>query len=212
MQRFDPLRLVVADLAEGQHRGAERRLVGGIEPMRGEDEPVHRVVLERDDGEPEVPLARAGRSGDGGQAIDVELFDRAFHKPVDPPGADVVFERCPVRQRDAVEAQSLRAAVLHAQHRLRRILEDEPVRRREGEAELGLDEPATADRPLGRIVAEHHSVDRREIGLAVAGADIGCADAARDPHRRRDAFRRGGMRRENVRLRRAGVLADQRGP
>src|SRR5260221_3766398 len=57
--------------------------------------------------------------------------------------------------------RSLFAAVLHAKYRLRCVVERIALGRREGEAELRMQEPPSAHKAFARVFPENQPVERR---------------------------------------------------
>ena len=97
---------------------------------------------------------------------------------LDPAGVEIVGQRLLGGHAHHVEPQRLAAAVLDAEHRLRRVVEREAVRRHEGEAEPRMQEAASAHEAFARILAVEHAVDAGEIDRAVALAGAGPAELA----------------------------------
>src|SRR4029077_1702532 len=81
------------------------------------------------------------------------------------------------RHLDGVEAERLVAAVLEAEHRLGGVLQREAFRRREGEAELRMQEAAAAYIAFDRVLAVDEAVEFGEIGRAAAVAAAIAGDA-----------------------------------
>ena len=122
----------------------------------------------------------------------------AFSTPLHPAGIEVVAERLLGRHPHDVEAHRLRAALAHADHRLRGVVEREAFRRLEGEAELRMQEAPAADKAFAGIFAIDDVVDRGEIGLAVALAAFRRGVLPRDGLRILHALGRCRMRREEI--------------
>ena len=74
----------------------------------------------------------------------VTLLDGGAVDVLDPAGVEIVGQRLLGGHAHHVEPQRLAAAVLDAEHRLRRVVEREAVRRHEGEAEPRMQEAASA--------------------------------------------------------------------
>ena len=103
-----------------------------------------------------------------------------------------------IRDRDAVEAQSLAARFPDADQRGRLVVEREALRRLEGETEFWMNEGVVAHHALRRIVAEGEAVDGGEIRVAPGFAGPRRAELARFGDRLRDALGRRGMRRHHI--------------
>ena len=158
------------------------------------------LVADLDDGELEVPFAGARAGDDGRQAVDLDAPHRGAQQTVDPARLDIGLERLAGRRAHAVEPQRLVVAFLHAEHGLARVLEQEALRRGEGEAQPRMREFAAAHEAFIGIVAESEAGDRGEIAGAIARSDAGRADLPRRGDRLGDAIGRRGMRRQYVEI------------
>ena len=183
-----------------------------VSVLGGEDEAID-LAAEAHDVEPERPLVALGGRGRAGKpsiVISSMLFGSMFSIQ---PELRYSGERLLGRHAHDVEAQRLRAAVLDAEHRLRGVVEREAVRRREGEAELGMQEAAAAHEAFARVLAVDQAVEAGEILVAVAlrrrPARVNWRALAT---RIVDALRRRRMRRQEVRRARidAGALRGRR--
>ena len=75
-----------------------------------------------------------------------------------------------------IEPQREFAAVLHAEHRLRRVLEHEAFGRGEGEAELRMQEAPAAHEAFARVLAIDQPVDLAQIFRALAAGGAAAAN------------------------------------
>ena len=109
-----------------------------------------------------------GAGGRRRESADGDVLGRGLVDPLHPAGIEIFAERLFRRHPHHVEAHRLRAALAHADHGLRGIVEREVFRRGKGKAELGMQEAPAAHEALARVLAIDDVVDRGEIGLAVA--------------------------------------------
>ena len=187
------------DAVERADRGEKARVDRGRQRMGGEDQPIDAPV-EPDRAEPEAPLLALRDRDRHRQVAVLDRLDRTRLHAVDPAGGERGLQSGRIAGLDAVEPQRLRAALADADQRRALVFQREPVRRLEGEAELGMQEAAPEREPLRGIVAEGDAVDRAEISVARGLANAGRRDLTRLRDRLGDAFGRGGMGRHHVRL------------
>src|SRR5205085_12667501 len=101
------------------------------------------------------------------ETVDGEFFGRTLVDILHPATVEIVAERLLCRHPRDVEAHRLRAALAHADHGLRGVVEREGVGRGKGEAEFGMQEAPAADKAFARLFAKDDAVDGGKIGLAV---------------------------------------------
>src|SRR5579862_358847 len=137
---------VIGDRMAERIDGIAKTLVGFVVQIADrKNQSIDFVRIKANDRHAEIPLAGAGRSKDRRHSIDFRLLDRAGEQAVDPARSDVGLKRHRRIEPHAVEPQGLLTADLHPKDRLRRIFEDEAVRRYEYEAEARMHESAAAD-------------------------------------------------------------------
>ncbi len=157
--------------AKRVHGFARIALAFGVALLGGEDEAVD-VAAEAQRVDLELPLvAVRGRRGHR-ETVDGEVFGRSLVDAFHPAGVEIVGERLFGRHAHHVEAHRLGAALAHADHGLRGVVEREGLGRGKGEAELGMQEAPPAHETFAGVLAIDDVVDRGEIGLAVTFAAL----------------------------------------
>src|SRR6478609_10544532 len=149
--------------------------------------------------EPKRPLVALGGRGRRREAADHHLLDGLGVDVFDPAGVEILRQGLFGRHTDDVEAQRLRAVVFDAEHRLRRVIEYETLRRGKGEAELRMQEFPSAHEALARVLAEHDAIEVGEVLVLLALAGAGTGELAGVGDRVGDALRCRRMRRQEVR-------------
>src|SRR6202011_5418318 len=104
-----------------------------------------------DGAETEAPLFALRDGRRRGEVVDLQRLDGGGLQSVDPARSDRRLEPGRLIDIDAVEPQRLRAAIADAYQRQGLVFEHETLRRRKGEAELGMHEARAAHQTLGRI-------------------------------------------------------------
>ncbi len=94
------------------------------------------------------------------KAVDLDLFDRGGIDILDPARLQIIRSASGRRDAHDIETQGEVAAILDAEHRLRRVLQDEAIRRGEGETELRMHETASAHEAFARVLAIGQSVEQ----------------------------------------------------
>ena len=146
---------------------------------RREDQPERRAA-DPDRRQPERPFLAARRCGRDRQAVDRACLEASGLDRVVPGRAQHLLEALAARASSAASNSRRRLpSPGAAEHRLRRVLERQPLRRLERDAEPAVDEAAAADQPVARIVAVGEPLDGREIAAPIALADARGARAAR---------------------------------
>ena len=102
----------------------------------------------------------------------VSVLGRGLVDVFHPAGIEIVAERLLGRHPHHVEAHRLGAALAHADHGLRGVVQREGFGRCEGEAEFRMQEAPAADKTFAGVFAIDDVVDRGEIGFAVALAAL----------------------------------------
>src|SRR6266403_444331 len=157
--------------AEGIHGFARVAVALGGLLLGGENEAVD-VAAEAQRVDPELPLIalRGGRCRR--EAIDRQILGRGFVDVFHPAGIQIVAERLFRRYPHDIEAHGLGAALAHADHGLRGIVQRERIGCGEGEAELGMQEAPAPNESFARILPVDDVVDGGEIGFAIALAAL----------------------------------------
>ena len=173
-QRMDRRAFLQAHASEGCDRLAEGAVARRRHRLGGEDEAID-VAAEAQGKQPERPLLAFGGRGRHRKAVDLEFLDAAGIDILDPARLEIICQRLFGRHADKIEAHGLAAAVLEAKHRLRRIVEREAGRRREGEAKLGMLETPAAGETFARVFAINNAIEIGEVvgAVALAGARPG---------------------------------------
>ena len=171
-QRACGLNLFQRQAAERAH-GLPRIALTLCRLLLGRKNEAIDVAAEAQGIDPELPLIAAGRDGGRRKAVDRELFRAGLVDVFHPARIEIIAERLVGRHADDIEAHRLLAAFAHADDRLRGVVERKAIRRLEGEAELGMQETASAHEAFARILAIDDVVDRGEIGFVIALATFG---------------------------------------
>ena len=165
---LQPQRLGILDLGQAHApKCTDRFAKGAVDLGRamlgGKDEAIN-VAAEADGVKPEIPLVAFGDSAGARESVDGDVFDGRRVDILDPARSQVFGERLFGRHPHHVEPERLAAAALDAEHRLGGIVERKAVRRREGEAELRVQEAPAAHKTLARVLAVDDAVNVGQIG------------------------------------------------
>src|SRR5262245_45751929 len=192
-QRFGGARFRQAHAAEAHNRVVEGLVDLRRHPLGCKDEAIN-VGAEAHGVDAEGPLLAPGDRSRRCEAVDAEILDVLRIDAFDPAGGQIFGQPLIGGNAHDVEPQGLAAAFLDAQNRLRGVVEDEALRRHEGEAELGMEETAAAREAFAWILAVDKAVDGGEIGFPIAFAAARCGELACVALRIAHALGCGGMR------------------
>src|SRR4051794_30201690 len=92
-------------------------------------------------------------------AADVKIFDAAGFDGVAPGRAQHLRKALPLRRFDRIEQEAPVPVIRGPEHGPRRILQYDPVRSLEGDAEARMDEPLPADHAIGGVFALNPAAD-----------------------------------------------------